>query len=133
MTASRLSALVLTLVVVAGCQSDPQSARGVAERFIDQHYVRIDLAAARPFCVGVALKKVTDEQRLTEGQAIDASTRTPTVRYRLIETQGDPEQPSFLFEGTISVDDAGEFKRKWLISARRDGGTWKVSNFEEFD
>jgi hypothetical protein len=38
-----------------------------------------------------------------------------------------------VFEGTIKVEDAGTFTRKWIITTRRDGELWKVSNFEEFD
>ena len=55
------------------------------------------------------------------------------MHYRLIETKDDAEHPTFVFEGTIDVDDAGQFKRKWMITTRRDGDAWKVSNFEEFD
>ena len=129
----RRVALVMLLAVLAACQPDERTARGVAERFIDQHYVQIDLEAAKPFCTGLALKKVQEEQRLTEGQHIDESTRKPTVRYRLIDTQDDAEHTSFVYEATIHVDDAGKFTRRWIISARREGSVWKVSNFEEFD
>ena len=121
------------MLAAAACQSDARSPRGVAERFVDQHYVHINLEAAKPFCAGLALQKLRDEQRLTEGQAIDESTRKPAVHYRLIETKDDAEHPTFVFEGTIDVDDAGQFKRKWMITTRRDGDAWKVSNFEEFD
>lgn len=130
---ARVLLVGLALLTLAGCEADSHSPRTVAERFINQHYVRIDLVAAEPFCTGLALKKLQDEQRLTQGQVIDESTRKPTVRYRLIEHTDDAVRPTFVFEGTISVDGAGEFKRKWLITTRRDGDTWKVSNFEEFD
>lgn len=118
---------------MGGCRADEKSSLGVAERFVDQHYVRIDLEAAKPFCTGVALKKLQDEQRLTQGQTIDESTRKPTVRYRLIQKSDEPDQGSFIFEGTIQVEDAGQFVRKWLVTTRRDDAGWKVSNFEEFD
>ncbi len=117
----------------AACRSDDTTSLGVAERFVDQHYVEINLEAAKPFCVGLALKKLQEEQRLTRGQTIDESTRKPTVHYRLVDKKDDPEQPSFVFEGTIRVEDAGQFVRKWLVTTRRDGAVWKVSNFEEFD
>jgi hypothetical protein len=126
-------AALLLAMTLAACRSDPNSARGVAERFVDQHYVQINLAAAKPYCVGLALKKVEDEQRLTQGQTIDESTRKPSVHYRLIDKKEDADQASFVFEGTIHVEDAGKFTRKWLITTRREGGVWKVSNFEEFD
>ncbi|MFI5365617.1 MAG: hypothetical protein ACHQ4J_08340 [Candidatus Binatia bacterium] len=124
--------LLLALTLVA-CQADEHSARGVAERFVDQHYVEINLEGAKLFCTGLALKKLQDEQHLTQGQVIDESTRKPTVHYRLIDTKADGEQTTFVFEGTIRVEDAGSFTRKWLVTTRRDGDGWKVSNFEEFD
>jgi hypothetical protein len=129
----RRSAALLLVVALAACQADEHSARGVAERFVDQHYVEINLEGAKLFCSGLALKKLQDEQRLTQGQTIDESTRKPTVHYRLIETKQDAEQTTFVFEGTIRVEDAGNFTRKWLVTTRRDGDGWKVSNFEEFD
>ena len=128
-TATPLALLVLLL----GCHSDPHSARGVAEQFVDQHYVHINLAAAKPFCAGLALHKLEEEQRLTEGQAIDESTRLPSVHYRLIDQKADDATASFVFEGTIRVEDAGEFVRKWIVTTRHSDDAWKVSNFEEFD
>ncbi len=125
--------LVLALFAIAGCRADEKSSLGVAQRFVDHHYVQIDLEGAKPYCTGVALKKLQDEQRLTQGQAIDESTRKPTVRYRLIQKTDEADHGSFVFEGTIQVEDAGQFVRKWLVTTRRDGNGWKVSNFEEFD
>ena len=120
--------------VVPACHSDTNSALGVTERFIDAHYVRIDLNAAVPLCTGLALQKLNEEQRLTQGQQIDESTRKPTIRYRLLDKkEEDGDHATFVFEGTIHVEDAGQFTRKWLISARRSDASWKVSNFEEFD
>lgn len=127
------SILPLLALLAIGCQADENSSLGVAQRFVDQHYVQINLEGAKPYCTGVALKKLQDEQRLTQGQAIDESTRKPTVRYRLIQKTDEADQGSFVFEGTIQVEDAGQFVRKWLVSTRRDGNGWKVSNFEEFD
>ena len=129
----RTAVSLLLVLAASACHSDAAGPRGVAESFLDQHYVRIDLEAAKPFCTGLALQKLGNEQRLTQGQQIDESTRKPTVHYRLIETKDDAEHPTFMFEGTIDVDDAGQFTRKWLVAMRRDGDTWKVANFEEFD
>ena len=127
-------AMTMAMVpVLSACHSDSTGARGIAEGFVDQHYVRMDLEAAKPFCTGLALQKLSNEQRLTQGQQIDESTRKPAVHYRLIETKDDAEHPVFVFQGTIDVEDAGQFTRKWLLSMRRDGDGWKVANFEEFD
>jgi hypothetical protein len=128
-----LAACLVLVATLAACRRDDTTSLGIAERFLDQHYVRIDIEAAKRFCTGLALKKLQDEQRLTQGQAIDASTRKPTVRYRLVQKTDEADHGSFVFEGTIQVEDAGQFSRKWLVSTRREGDLWKVSNFEEFD
>jgi hypothetical protein len=118
---------------LAACRSDPNSARGVAEGFVDQHYVNMRLADARPFCTGLALRKIEEEQRLTAGQVIDDSTRLPTIRYRLLDERADAQTANFVFEGTIHVEGADVFVRRWIITTRQTEGTWKVSNFEEMD
>jgi len=130
----RAGALVVSLgFALAACRSAENTPQGVAERFVDQHYVEINLAAAKSFCTGLALQKVEKEQHLTEGQVIDESTRRPTVHYRLLEKKDDGDTTSFIYEGTIRVEDADKFTRKWLITTRRSDNAWKVSNFEEFD
>src|SRR5919198_5122692 len=102
-------AFVLLLLLFPACRSDPHSARGVAEQFLDAHYVEIDLQAAKPYCTGLALSRLEDEIRLTEGQAIDENTRKPQVHYRLMEEKPRGEKSvSFLYETAISVDGAGE-------------------------
>ena len=123
----------LALVLLVACRSDEGTALGTAERFVDQHYVRIDLAAALPYCTGLALQKVQEERRLTEGQSIDESTRRPTVHYRLLEKTEEADHATFVFQGTIRIEDADSFARKWLITTRLEGTSWRVSNFEEFD
>jgi len=130
---TRRGPLFACVLLLLGCRPGADTSQGVAERFVDQHYVQIDLEAAKSFCTGLALQKLEEEQRLTQGQAIDASTRKPTVHYRLLEKTADADHASFVYEGTIRVEDAGQFVRKWIISTRRDGTVWKVSNFEEFD
>ena len=119
----------------AGCRSSTDSAQGIAERFIDEHYVRMNLRAAREYTVGLAQRKVDEETRLVGDHVIDASTRQPRVTYRLKEQpREDANGVSFLFEGTVSVDGADAFTRQWLVTTRREAdGTWKVSNFSEFE
>jgi len=122
------------LLVLHACQSDPHSARGIAERFLDAHYVEINLQAAKPYCTGLALNRVEDEIRLTEGQPIDESTRKPLVHYRLVEEKPRGEKStSFLYETTISVDGAGEFTKKVLLTLRQGEQGWRVANYSEFD
>src|SRR5712691_2707948 len=127
-------AFALLALLFHACQSDPHSARGVAERFLDAHYVEINLQAAKPYCTGLALNRLEDEIRLTEGQPIDESTRKPLVHYRLVEEKPRGEKnTSFLYETTISVDGAGEFTKKVLLTLRQGEQGWRVANYSEFD
>jgi len=125
---------VLCILVLgfSGCGKDLQTARGVVEEFIDQHYVAINLKKAKEFCVGLALHKVNEEIRLTAGQVIDSSTRKPKIYYRLLEEKVGKQRASFIYQGTIRAEGAPEFTRRWLIIARQENGAWRVSNFKEY-
>jgi hypothetical protein len=125
--------ILLLLFLAAGCGRDLSTAQGVVEEFVDHHYVRIDLPRAKTLTVSLALHKVNEEIRLTDGQKIDASTQKPRVHYALLGKKEGPERASFLFEGTIQSDDGTSFTRKWLVNARKEGNQWRVSNFTESD
>ena len=127
------SGFFLWMVIAAGCSHDLGTAQGVAEEFVDQHYVNIDISKARKYAVGLALQKLDEESRLTAGQAIDASTQKPKVSYQLLEKKEAANRASFLYQGTIRSDDGTSFTRKWLIAARKEGNDWRVSNFSESD
>jgi hypothetical protein len=131
---TRLTGVLLSLIILVGaCGRDLTTAQGIAEEFVDHHYVHIDLPKAKTLAVSLALHKINEEIRLTDGQKIDASTQKPRVHYTLLEKKEGPERSSFLFEGTIQSDDGTSFTRKWLINARREGDQWRVSNFTESD
>ncbi|HEY2918423.1 MAG TPA: hypothetical protein VGK77_05435 [Candidatus Binatia bacterium] len=124
----------LLLALLAGaCGRDLGTAQGIAEEFVDYHYVAIDLQKAKTLAVSVALSKINEEIRLTTGQKIDASTQKPRVHYALLEKKETEQRASFLYEGTIQSDDGTSFSRKWLITARKEGNQWRVSNFTESD
>lgn len=125
--------LFFLLMFIAACGRDLSTAQGVVEEFVDHHYVAIDLAKAKTLAVSLALSKVNEEIRLTAGQAIDASTQKPRVNYRLLEKKEGAERASYLYEGTIQSNDGTSFIRKWLITARKEGNQWRVSNFTESD
>ena len=120
-------------LLLSACGRDLGTAQGVAEEFVDQHYVQIDLPKAKAYAVSIALEKVNEEIRLTAGQQIDASTRRPKVNYQLLEKKESGARASFLYEGTIQSDDGTSFTRKWLVTARKEGAQWRVSNFTESD
>ena len=126
--------LFLPLALLAlSCGRDMDTAQGVVEEFVDQHYVNIDIQKAKQYAVGLALAKINEEIRLTAGQTIDASTRKPRISYRLLEKKEGERRASYLYEGTIYTDDGASFTRKWLVTARKEGDQWRVSNFTESD
>jgi hypothetical protein len=130
--ATLLTASVLAVLVLAACGPDPSTARGTAERFLDAHYVRIDLPATLELTAGVARHKVEEELDLVRDQPIDDSTRKPTVHYKLLEEHPDGDAAAnFLYLGSIRVEDAGSFDQRWLVTVRRQDGGWKVTNFQE--
>src|SRR5262245_29859351 len=120
-------------IFLNGCSRDLGTAQGVANEFVDQHYVNFDLQKAKAYAVSVALDKVNEEIRLTAGQKIDAATNKPKINYRLLEKKEGERRASFLYEGTIQSDDGSAFTRKWLITTRKDADQWRVSNFTESD
>jgi hypothetical protein len=127
-----VATLALAVALAAGCRPDPSTARGTAERFLDAHYVRIDLEGSLPFTSGLARHKVEEEIRLVDGQAIDEATRKPTVHYRLLEEHPEGEGAvNYLYRGSITVEDAGRFERRWLVTVRREDGGWRVTNYQE--
>jgi hypothetical protein len=123
---------VLLMMMVAGC-TPPNSARGVVDRFIEARYILIDRNQMQAVCTGLALDKIHDEMKLTEGQSIDQSTRKPVVHYTLQKTRSDGDKTTFLFKARIDVPEGGTFKKFWMITAKKDGDVWKVSNYSEYD
>jgi len=120
-------------LLVLGCGRDLNSPQGVAEEFVDQHYVNIDLQKAKNYAVSLALAKIDEEIRLTTGQTIDASTQKPRVNYTLLEKHESEKRSTYLYEGQIQSNDGTSFVKKWLITTRLEGNQWRVSNFTESD
>jgi hypothetical protein len=123
---------VMAALLVAACRPDPRTARGTAESFLDAHYVHIDLTSALPFTSGLARHKVESEIGLTQGQSIDESTRKPTVHYTLLEEHPDGDASvNYLYRGSIAIEDADPLERRWLVTVRREGEGWRVTNYQE--
>jgi len=125
-----IAACAMILGACAGSEGTP---RAVAERFLDAHYVRIDLPASRAYTDGLAQRKVDDEIRLTNGQAIDDATRAPRVHYRLLQEQarGD-DVVSYTYDATFRIDGADPLHRTLQLTVRRGGEGWKVTNYHEY-
>ena len=128
----RAVVFALGVLCTTACRPDATTPRGAAERFLDAHYVRIDLPAALEVTSGLARHKVEDEIRLVQGQEIDDSTRKPTVHYRLLEEHPDGDHAvNYLFRANITVEDADGFERRWLVTVRREESGWRVTNYQE--
>ena len=125
---------VMTMLAILSCRPDPSTPRGTAERFLDAHYVHIDLPAALPFTSGLARQKVESEIELVRGVEIDDTTRKPSVHYTLLEERPDGTQAvSYLYRGRIAVDGADGFERRWLVTVRQEPDGWRVTNYQEFE
>jgi hypothetical protein len=123
----------LVASALAACGPDPSTARGTAERFLDAHYVTIELASALPYTSGLARQKVEREMELVKGVPIDDTTVKPIVRYRLIKEDRDPAGANhFLYRGTIVVDGDDGFDRQWLVTVRHEEEGFRVTNYQEF-
>jgi hypothetical protein len=125
----------MLLLLLASCHGSGGAPRSAAEGFLDEHYVHINLEAAKQYCVGVARFKVEEEQRLVGDQQIDASTRRPRVTYSLAEQKDEAEDHvTFVYAAKVHFDDGGDTALRWLVTVRReDDGSWKVSNYQEFE
>jgi hypothetical protein len=123
----------LSTLLLSGC-TPKNSARGVVDQFIEARYITIDHQQMQSLCSGLALDKIHDEMKLTEGQSIDQSTRKPVVHYSLQQTRNQAEdRVTYLFKARIDVPEGGSFQKFWMITARQSGGVWKVSNYSEYD
>jgi hypothetical protein len=124
--------LLVAILLVAGCQP-ANSPRAVVDHFIEAYYIAINLKSSERWCTGLALAKLHQEEVLTKGQTIDDETRKPTVHYKLQDERDGSDRVMYLFLATIDVPDGGSFNKKWMITARKEGQIWKVSNYSEYD
>jgi hypothetical protein len=123
---------VAAMVSALGCKP-ANTPRAVVDRFIEAHYVAINLKSSERWCTGLALDKLHKEEALTLGQAIDDETRKPVIHYKLKDQRDGQDRVTYLFLATIDVPDGGSFEKKWMITARKEGPIWKVSNYSEYD
>lgn len=125
--------LAWTTIAALGCTPAGDSARATAEAFLDAHYVDIDLEAARPLCVGLALDKLEKEVVLTRDAAIDAETRKPRITYRIEEARDGADRAQYGYILEIHPDGADIFRKLVLLSLRQEADGWRVSNYTESD
>jgi len=122
-----------TVAATIGCTPAAESPRATAEAFLDAHYVRIDLEAARALCAGLALDKLEKELALTRDAAIDAETRQPRVTYSIEESRDGTDRAQYAYVLEIHPDGADVFRKLVVLMLRRETPGWRVSNYTESD
>ena len=56
------------------------------------------------------------------------------MHYRLLEEHPDgAEAVRYLYHGSIAIEDADRLEHRWLVTVRLAGGSWRVTNYEEFE
>src|SRR5438309_3585909 len=108
--------LIVIALAWAACACAPKdSPRWVVDHFIEAHYMAISLKGSEPYCTGLALSKLKQEEQLTTGQAIDDSTRKPLIHYSLTQERTEADRATYLFRAKIDVPDGGTFNKNWMI------------------
>lgn len=125
-------ALVAGAAVSTGCETGG-GARAAAERFLDAHYVRIDLETARGLCSGLARSKLDKEISLTEEIRIADDTLTPRVNYRLEAARESQGSAQFGYILTIRAPGLEPFDKLVTLTVRESDGAWSVTNYTESD
>jgi len=126
-----LPVAVVVAAVPAGCGGS--GARTTAERFLDAHYVRIDLAAARDVCSGLAREKLDRELALTANVNIEADTRKPRINYRLEDARETEDRGQFAYLLRIRAPGAEPFERLIMVTVKKEDDGWSVTNYTEGD
>ena len=136
MHAARRSKLVLLAAVLAAvpaCHAPSGTPRAAAEGFLDAHYVRIDLEAARPFCVGLALDKLEKEIALLKDNAEAAAIERPRVTYSLEQGKDGEASAQYAYDLVVHPGGVDPFHKLIVVSLRSENGEWRVSNYSESD
>ena len=78
--------------------------------------------------------KSADKLRLVEGMTdYDLYDVLGSAAYGLDPRTKPGRADAFLFKARIDVPEGGTFNKFWMITAKKDGDTWKVSNYTEYD
>lgn len=101
---------------------------------MDHYYVRTNLRLALEDTDGIARQKVAGSIQLTEGQAIDDSTRRPDISWRLVESRVEGQEADYLYELEIRPPGLAAIRKKTRLKVReREKGVWKVTQFSDYD
>jgi len=137
-TASPRDPVHLTILLLAATLFFPacgktSGAESTASRFVDQYYVKVDLSLAKTFAVGLAARKIEQEQALAQGAGTGEGTRQRDVIYRLLEKRDEGEHVFFVYELDVKGQGVPTLKKRSLISVGKVGDAWQITNFRDFD
>ena len=127
-------AVALTMAcLVAACHAPAGTPRSAVEKFLDAHYVSIDLQASQRLVTGLALQKVNKEIALVEGLEPEAQALKPRIGYRLKQTREGEQEVTYLYELTVAPSGVEPFGKEVIVTARFADDDWTVSNYSEAD
>lgn len=125
------AAAVLAVVLLVAC-SRTATPDGIAGQFMNEYYVRADLAGARRVANGLASQKLGNEEALTRGQTVGTAKEGRTVSYNLAGRAQEGDRHLFRYQVTVTLSGGGgSFTRRVVLIVAHVGGGWRVTNFEE--
>lgn len=122
---------VLAAAALLAACGPGNSPEGVARRFMDDYYVRVDLAGARGVVDGLASKKIEAQEALTRGQAVGSATEGRSVAYTLLGRDQDGDRHLFRYEVKVTLRGGGSFTRRSVLVVAPVATGWRVTNFDE--
>jgi hypothetical protein len=108
---------------------------GIADRFVDAYFVAASQARALEVASGVARHKLQQELALVDrvrkdGYTPDQARGRVDWRRQSLTVEGDRGRAEYAVDvdlgGTVSA-------RRALLLLRKEGGAWRVANFEMID
>ena len=125
---------ILIAFVCLGCSRD-DTAKGVADRFVQAYYVQVDQARALDFTAALAEERLQREIQMVTPirRSGDVEQARPNVEYSLVRSQPDGRQVLFVYDLTITPPHIPPMLKKVLIITDQRAGQWKVINFTETD
>jgi len=129
--------IFLTMVVpltLTGCSS-ANTPEGVAERFVEAYYVRIDQAQALDLTAALAREKLQRELQLVtdarRGGGVEQAR--PKIEYTRAQTRPEGQRVFVIYDLTIKPTQVPPILKRVLITTAQLEDHWKVINFAEVD
>ncbi len=125
--------LLLGAAVLSPSCSNASDSGSTASSFVDQYYVKVDLPHAKRLTDGLATRKIEQEQALLQGVSVGEGAKHRDVTYRLLEKRDEGEHVFFVYDLVVKGQGVPVLKKRSLIAVGKVGGTWRVTNFRDFD